>query len=277
MENKGAVAYIGNATTTFLNVNWRVATGSNDPFAPISPDEMGMFDALMHPEYDNIGKVVNEMQKAVEGATGVNEDIKTRHIHALTLLGDPSLTICLGEPGEIDYSFEYYLNSGLLFIIYSQPHIYFALSDENGSLIAADYTDAAGTGFIIDDDFQGDYFKITVTAKNMIPGFAEIHITNNDVDNIASADWQCLSYPNPFRQSTTIRFFNDSCREMTSENFAIYNLKGEKVKTLQLSPDNPECVWNGDNEQGKKLPSGIYLLKSCTDSRNILSKLMLLK
>ncbi|MCF7918722.1 MAG: T9SS type A sorting domain-containing protein [Candidatus Cloacimonetes bacterium] len=277
MDNKGAVAYIGNATTTFLNVNWRVATGSNDPFAPLSPDEMGLFDALMHPEYDSIGKVINEMQKAVEGATGVNEDLKTRHIHALTLLGDPSLTICLGEPQEIAYSFEYYLNPGLLFIINSLPDVYFALSDENGSLIAADHTDSAGAGIIINDDFQGNYFKITVTAKNMIPGFAEIHITGNDDDDITPADWQCFNYPNPFRQSTTIRLLNNSRREMPGGDFAIYNLKGEKVKTLQLTPDEPELVWNGENEQGKKLPSGIYFLKSCTDNRSILSKLVLIK
>jgi flagellar hook assembly protein FlgD len=43
---------------------------------------------------------------------------------------------------------------------------------------------------------------------------------------------------------------------------SIYNIKGQLVKTLEdknLSKGRKNYIWNGNNNQGLAVPSGIYL------------------
>ena len=44
----------------------------------------------------------------------------------------------------------------------------------------------------------------------------------------------------------------------------IYNLKGQKIKTLVneiLHAGNHSVIWNGTDENGKNVTSGVYLYK----------------
>ncbi|MCF7910892.1 MAG: hypothetical protein K9M99_00060 [Candidatus Cloacimonetes bacterium] len=279
LPDKGAVAYIGNATRTYLNVNWKIATGNNDPFLPLTPEDMGLFDALMHPEYDNLGMVINEMRHAAEGVTGINESLKTRHIYALTLLGDPSLTPCLGIPQELEVEYNYFIDQSLFFDLTSEPNALFALSDINGNLIYADKTDANGSGFVILEDFSENILQLVITAKNRIPYFANIYLTHNDSNSISSTTAQCGNYPNPFNQSTTIyrKFEQTSRQENDKIHYQIFNLKCEKVNEFWLSGSKPEYHWDARNEQGEVLPSGIYLIKADDQVNETAVKLLLLK
>jgi Peptidase family M28/FlgD Ig-like domain len=87
------------------------------------------------------------------------------------------------------------------------------------------------------------------------------------------------NYPNPFNPNTTISF---SLQTETSNKteLTIYNLKGQRVKLLvndQLSVGKHEVVWNGTDDSGKQVSSGLYLyrLRSGDDSQT--SKMLLLK
>ena len=86
------------------------------------------------------------------------------------------------------------------------------------------------------------------------------------------------NYPNPFNPSTTIEFSiqNDSKVELT-----IYNIKGQKVKTLandQYTKGNHSAIWNGDEESGKVVSSGIYLYKlNINGKTESIKKCLLLK
>ncbi len=59
----------------------------------------------------------------------------------------------------------------------------------------------------------------------------------------------------------------------------IYNIKGQRVKTLvnnKLSPGIHSVVWNGTNENNKKVSSGIYLYKVSSDNDNVVNKMILM-
>jgi hypothetical protein len=64
--------------------------------------------------------------------------------------------------------------------------------------------------------------------------------------------------PNPFNPSTIIRF------NIPEDNFiklSVYNLVGQKIKSLVQDwlPAGTHCIhWDGINEKGEKVPSGIY-------------------
>ncbi|MCK4578498.1 MAG: T9SS type A sorting domain-containing protein [Candidatus Marinimicrobia bacterium] len=69
------------------------------------------------------------------------------------------------------------------------------------------------------------------------------------------------NFPNPFNPTTTIEYLLP-INEMVS--VAIYNLKGELVKTLvnkYQSSGSHRVVWNGTDSDGNSVASGVYLYR----------------
>jgi hypothetical protein len=79
------------------------------------------------------------------------------------------------------------------------------------------------------------------------------------------------NYPNPFNPETTISF------DLTTENaenaeINIYNIKGQKIKTFPINqltnqPVN-QIVWNGTDENGNTVPSGMYFYKLISEGNS---------
>ncbi len=74
------------------------------------------------------------------------------------------------------------------------------------------------------------------------------------------------NYPNPFNPSTSIKF---SIPQTAFVEIMIYNILGQQVKMLvneQLLPGFHQVLWDGKNDQGLKVATGIYMLKmTCKD------------
>ena len=71
------------------------------------------------------------------------------------------------------------------------------------------------------------------------------------------------NYPNPFNPQTQISFI---LKKDEKVSLTIYNVKGQKVKTLLRNQSMEKNIlhtvlWNGTDDQGKKVGSGIYLYK----------------
>ena len=74
------------------------------------------------------------------------------------------------------------------------------------------------------------------------------------------------NYPNPFNPTTKISF---SLAEAGQVSINIYNMKGQLVKTLvnaELDNDYHEIVWNGVDDSGKSVSSGVYFYKLSTNN-----------
>ncbi len=85
------------------------------------------------------------------------------------------------------------------------------------------------------------------------------------------------NYPNPFNPSTTFRI---AVPKYSKVAVNIYDITGKLVNTLfsgELSQGIHSYVWNGKNNQGKSVPSGIYfaVLRSNNITRSL--KMMLVK
>jgi hypothetical protein len=85
------------------------------------------------------------------------------------------------------------------------------------------------------------------------------------------------NYPNPFNPSTCVEF--DLAR--TSQvKLEIYNILGSKVKTLvndKLSVGHKSITWDGKDDQGKKVASGIYFYRLKTEEFSSTKRMLLLK
>ena len=85
------------------------------------------------------------------------------------------------------------------------------------------------------------------------------------------------NYPNPFNPATVISF---SIPKAENVKLYVYNLLGEKVTTLinsDLNIGNHKVTWNGKNDFGITVPSGVYFYKLETPSFNQSRKMILLK
>ena len=96
-------------------------------------------------------------------------------------------------------------------------------------------------------------------------------------DTPAPAKIEISNFPNPFNPETTLFFSLPNEQEI---ELNIYNLKGQKVKQLakgQFPSGNTSVVWNGKDDNGKQVSSGLYLYKLKTNEKVISKKMLLLK
>ncbi|MEN6445160.1 MAG: FlgD immunoglobulin-like domain containing protein, partial [Candidatus Cloacimonas sp.] len=86
------------------------------------------------------------------------------------------------------------------------------------------------------------------------------------------------NYPNPFNPETTISF---SLPKAEKVNLNIYNLKGQLVKTLyqdnQCSAGANSVVWNGKDDKGNSVSSGIYFYRLNCGKEQLTKKMVLSK
>lgn len=85
------------------------------------------------------------------------------------------------------------------------------------------------------------------------------------------------NYPNPFNPDTTISF---SIAEADQVNLQVFNARGQLVRTLldEISlPGTIEVNWNGTDNTGSSVASGIYYYKIKTSKSNETKKMVLLK
>jgi len=104
-------------------------------------------------------------------------------------------------------------------------------------------------------------------------------LTNIEEDEIINQDHNRISnYPNPFNPITTIHF---SIQDYSKVNLSIFNIKGQKIKTLvqdELNEGSHSLIWNGDDDFGNAVSSGLYLYKLNVNGKTEdASKCLLLK
>jgi hypothetical protein len=108
----------------------------------------------------------------------------------------------------------------------------------------------------------------------------EINVENSVIAEDPIVKFESISnYPNPFNPSTTI-LFNLNTDNVENTELVIYNLKGQKVKQLindQLSAGQHTTVWNGFNDEGKSVTSGVYFYKLKAGNFEQTKKMILMK
>ncbi len=83
--------------------------------------------------------------------------------------------------------------------------------------------------------------------------------------------------PNPFNPETSISF---SLKEETQASITVYNMKGQKVKTLVnefMTSGDHSIVWNGKDDNGNDVSSGVYFYKLTTKNYSQINKMILMK
>jgi hypothetical protein len=143
------------------------------------------------------------------------------------------------------------------------------------------------------DSFQGQNiylrFRLTDNSNDMDltdPGWTidNIQIINGNATSANDPTLPALprmvlypNFPNPFNPETTIRY---SLAEPSDIILAIYNLRGQLICQLEKSSKNAgdyQVIWNGKDNNGKDVGSGIYLCILSDKKAKLLQKMVLCK
>ncbi len=85
------------------------------------------------------------------------------------------------------------------------------------------------------------------------------------------------NYPNPFNPQTEIKF---SLPQPSQVKLEIFNVRGQKVKTLlnqDMVAGTHSVIWDGRNEDGKNVASGIYFYRLKAGEYRVTKKMLILK
>ena len=90
--------------------------------------------------------------------------------------------------------------------------------------------------------------------------------------------FQTSNYPNPFNPSTTIKYTVPKSGHMSLK---VYNVRGQLVRTLidgqMESTDSGSILWDGTNNQGSSVSSGVYFYEARTGGDVKVQKMALVK
>jgi len=141
-------------------------------------------------------------------------------------------------------------------------------------------------------DFNGDtYDDMLIMCRNLSspggqPGVVYVVAGSADIiTDVVEDGSQALpsslslkqNYPNPFNPVTIIKF---NLTEPSNTKLTVYNILGQEVKQLlnkMLAPGSYDMTWDGTDETGQGMPSGVYMYRLTTDQFSQSRKMLLLK
>ncbi len=113
---------------------------------------------------------------------------------------------------------------------------------------------------------------------NVLDFFVPTGIGDGNAGNMPADFGLFQNYPNPFNPTTTIRY---RLTRPADVQLRIYNIVGQKVRTLineQRLAGEHTVQWDGRNDHGTNVPSGVYLYKlETSDGQSLTRKMVLLK
>lgn len=124
-------------------------------------------------------------------------------------------------------------------------------------------------------EFENGYI-VSGQQENSIIMFGNIGDPQNETP-IVGVTQLYGNYPNPFNPRTSISF---SIPAEQNVELTIFNLKGQQVKTLfsgSIAKGEHSLLWEGKDDNGKQVGSGLYFYKLKTANKEISKKMLLLK
>ncbi len=165
--------------------------------------------------------------------------------------------------------------------------------------IAASAVSGSEGEYLLEKLLPGTYYLLVTSPYGTVNGpevelkfkticGVDINIGTSDVkdDNSTLPKDVSLSqnYPNPFNPTTTIPFTVYGSQFMVHgpihTSLVVYNLAGQKVRILldeEMIPGDYQAIWDGKDDNGQKLSSGIYFYRFKAGDNSETKKMIMLK
>lgn len=179
-----------------------------------------------------------------------------------------SLSIPITNTGDTDLSVSSITSSSLAFEVVDYPN---NLAIGDWGLVEVNFTPTS------EDSYNGNLQIFSNTDSYSLEILGNGSTTPNSNDAVAFTNLTISNYPNPFQNSTTLNIHGIKNKEL---RINIYNIKGQRVSSLTsftVKGGNSEITWNGKDENGSKLPSGLYFAKIESGNQSITQKMLIMK
>ncbi|MDA3813033.1 MAG: T9SS type A sorting domain-containing protein [Candidatus Cloacimonetes bacterium] len=130
--------------------------------------------------------------------------------------------------------------------------------------------------YLVLNQMTGEFESSVIISGRQ--GYSSIKLgEQEEPENIVARPILLGNYPNPFNPTTKISFSLPSEEDIV---LTIYNIKGQKVKTLYSgTADKGEhtVIWEGKDTNNKLVSSGIYFYKLKTNNEELTRKMLMMK
>jgi len=160
---------------------------------------------------------------------------------------------------------------------------------QNVFVVSPDFPDTLYPDFTIQDSILNLTLPSFEYYDVLILEFSPTSVSGNNLLNKPNKILLYQNYPNPFNLSTVIHYSisvnnihsSDDLKAQTYVTLKIYNLLGEEIRTLvnkNQQAGNYSVVWDGRDDFGRQVGSGIYFYRLKLNSGfSQTKKLILLK
>lgn len=144
------------------------------------------------------------------------------------------------------------------------------------------YTIAPGAG-CIDLSIAGTLLRRFSFRNGVINGIVYPDLvtsvgSNNKLEQDVINKQMLSIYPNPFNSSTRIVINAPKALGHTKPEVHIYDVNGRIIKKFSLSPENTtQIMWNGENDNGMIVPSGLYFVAIRFDREYVVKKVVFVR
>jgi len=108
------------------------------------------------------------------------------------------------------------------------------------------------------------------------PGIIPEVVPADDDDIVPANSVVLISYPNPFFRQSSRSQINFAIEGADGGEVNIYNLKGQKIASLEMEQRATTISWDGNNKFDKPVSSGIYFARWQKDNLSVNKKLIIL-
>jgi len=255
IKDKGTVAFLGYSRWGWVSSSYKLASA--------------FMKSLFNSEYGYHIGVAEALSKTTYPQY---RDLNYGH----NLLGDPEMQIWteIPAPIAINSPSEKILNDSVMYIEATSNQMPLAEAkitlSYKDTLFFLGFSDMEGKLSIPLYNIRPGEFNLTVTKPNFLP-YEEIFKLNSTSFVTEKEEKPALNftlgqnYPNPFNPFTTIPFCINSSQlsvnRLIPTTLIIYNILGQRVKTLvdeEMQSGPHQVIWDGKNENGNEVSSGIY-------------------
>ena len=156
-------------------------------------------------------------------------------------------------------------------------------TESSGIIELMNNTDMISVQFSIKDG--SEWILESASGKVILNGNGEIQIVNSDSYSLYKGSVSRTpetfalhqGYPNPFNPETTISY---DISNVGNVEIVVYDMMGREIKTLVSgyhTPSTYQVVWNGTDNRGKIVPSGVYFYRMNSSKFTQVNKVMFLK